>query len=258
MRDASPLSRFSDRVADYVRYRPSYPPALLQFLAQKTGLGAASTVADVGAGTGIFTSQLLETGAKVWAVEPNPEMRAAAEAQLGARDRFVSQTGSADATGLPDRSISHITCAQAFHWFDPVTAGREFRRILIPAGWCALIWNSNLPEASEFDAGYERIKNEFGTDFKEINHQARPKERFHVLFGSAPWQKHSFPNFQTFDSDGLQGRLLSSSYAPKPGQPGHAPMLAALAELFARCQRDGQVRMEYETELFLGQLTRQP
>jgi SAM-dependent methyltransferase len=256
MSDPSPLTRFSDRVADYVRYRPSYPTALMQFLAQKTGLGATSAVADIGSGTGIFTSLLLDRGAKVWAVEPNADMRTAAETQLSGRDRFCSQNGTAEATGLPDQSVSHITCAQAFHWFDPVTAGREFRRILIPSGWCALIWNTTVREASEFGAGYDRIRSDFGTDFKEINHENQPKERFDTVFGSPQWERHSFPNFQTFDYAGWKGRLLSSSYAPKVGQPGHAPMLAALAELFARCQRDGQVRMDYKTELFLGQLTR--
>jgi SAM-dependent methyltransferase len=253
MSDPNPLTRFSDRVADYVRYRPSYPPALLHFLTGATGLGPASTVADVGSGTGIFTALLLDTGAKVWAVEPNPDMRAAAEANLGARPGFVSQIGTADATGLPARSISLLTCAQAFHWFDPATSGREFRRILRPGGWCALVWNTTVREGSEFGRGYDRIRNDFGTDFKEINHEAQPKERFDALFGPGQWKRHTFANHQTFDEAGLKGRLLSSSYAPKPGQPGHAPMLAALAALFARCARDGRVRMDYVTELYLGQ-----
>jgi SAM-dependent methyltransferase len=249
-----PLGRFSDRVQDYVRYRPGYPVEVIRFLAEKTGLARTGAVADVGAGTGIFTRLLLDTGATVFAVEPNDAMRSAAEAELGGRANFKSVKGSAEATGLSDGSVSLVTCAQAFHWFDPAKARREFMRVLKPGGWCAVVWNTPLVGGSEFAAGYERIKEEFGTDFERVRQETIEKAgRFDAFFGGRPWEQRDFANSQTLDHQGLTGRLLSSSYAPKNGHPRHEDMLAALDRLFERCQRDGVVRMEYKTELFLGQ-----
>src|SRR3984957_17547068 len=135
--------RFSNRVEDYVRYRPSYPPDLLAFLWQRTGLDPTVRVADIGSGTGIFSRLLIEAGATVFAVEPNAAMRSAAEAAFSgqprfasregtaeaafpAQPRFASREGTAEAPGLPECSVSLIPCAQAFHWFDPAAARREF------------------------------------------------------------------------------------------------------------------------------------
>jgi SAM-dependent methyltransferase len=250
--DLNPLGRFSSRVGDYVRYRPSYPAALIDFLKAQAGLGPGSPVADVGAGTGIFTRLLLRAGARVFAVEPNDEMRAAAEAEFQGVPGFVSVKGTAEATGLADASVALITCAQAFHWFDPEKTRREFQRILVPPGQCALIWNTAV-RRGEFAEGYEEIKARFGTDFQQIRHEnIEASQRFVAFFGVGGWKKQVFENSQVLDAEGLKGRLMSSSYAPPPDHPGHAPMIAAFQELFARCQRSGTIRMEYETELYLG------
>jgi len=136
-----PLGRFSNRVKDYVRYRPSYPAELIAHLRAHAGLGPACAVADVGAGTGIFTRLLLETGARVFAVEPNDAMRGAAEAELSGHPSLTSVKGTSEQTGLEDGSVDLITCAQSFHWFEPEGARREFRRILRPGGGVALVWN---------------------------------------------------------------------------------------------------------------------
>lgn len=252
--DLNPQERFSDRVEDYVRYRPGYPASLRHFLERRGGLRAGAPVADIGSGTGIFARLLLEAGAKVWAVEPNAAMRHAAEAALGGAAGFTSVTGSAERTTLAAQSVALITCAQAFHWFDPEPTRREFRRILAPGGWCALVWNTAVPGAGDFSAGYEAIKSRFGTDFHRIRHENLEAEgRFDAFFGHAAWERHAFDNFQTLDWEGLKGRLLSSSYAPKAGDPRHAPMLAELEALFRRCEREGVIRLDYATELFLGQ-----
>jgi SAM-dependent methyltransferase len=250
-----PLRRFSDRVGDYVRYRPSYPAELIGHLQANAGLAEATVVADVGSGTGIFTRLLLETGATVFAVEPNDGMRGAAEAGLGARANFRSVKGTAEATGLADGSVSLVTSAQAFHWFEAASARREFLRILTRNGWCALIWNTAITGGSDFAAGYERIKEEYGTDFRSVRHETIEKTgRLDAFFGAGNWDKHVFGNSQTLDFAGLRGRLLSSSYAPKEGHPRHGEMVSALRELFERCQEGGAVRMDYRTELFLGRL----
>lgn len=249
------LSRFSDRVQDYVRYRPGYPADAVEWLRERAGLGPGVPVADVGAGTGIFSRLLLEAGARVWAVEPNGPMRAAAEAELGANGNFRSVAGTAEATGLAAGSVALVTCAQAFHWFDPARTRAEFRRILAPGGACALLWNTSV-RGGAFAEGYEEIKARFGTDFQEVRHEnLEASGRMAAFFGPGGYEKRLFRNFQELDRAGLTGRMLSSSYAPKAGQPGHAPMLAALDALFERCQAAGKVRMEYETEAYLGRFS---
>jgi SAM-dependent methyltransferase len=225
-------------------------------LGARAGLAETSAVADVGSGTGIFTRLLLGTGARVFAVEPNDAMRSAADAEFRACANFTSVAGTAETTGLGDHSVSLVTCAQAFHWFDPAGARREFRRILTREGWCALIWNTPIVRGTDFAVGYEGIKEEFGTDFKSVRHENLEKAgRFDAFFGAGAWRKESFENSQVLDFEGLKGRLLSSSYAPKEGHPRHPKMMLALTELFDRCRKGGVVRMDYKTELFLGQLT---
>lgn len=251
-----PLHRFSDRVQDYVRFRPSYPPELIAHLRHQAGLGPGCMVADVGAGTGIFTRLLLETGARVFAVEPNDAMRAAAEVELARNPRFTSVPGTSEQTGLPDRSVGLITCAQAFHWFEPMATRREFRRIGSTGAWCALVWNEPIADATEFSQGYERIKENYGTDFEAVRHRSTErKDIYDRFFGRRTWEKRSFGNFQVLDFEGLKGRLLSSSYAPKEGHPSHPPMLAALRELYERCQQGDMIRMDYRTNLYLGQFS---
>jgi SAM-dependent methyltransferase len=247
-----PLERFTNRVDDYVRYRPRYPAELIGFLAGRFDLGAGPPVADVGAGTGIFTRQLLDAGARVFAVEPNEAMRRAAEAALAGRPGFVSVGGTAEQTTLAPRSVVLVTCAQAFHWFDPARTRAEFIRILRPEGAAALVWNTSVAGGSDLAAGFEAIKSRFGTDYQRIRHENIPPERFDAFFGRGAWEKRQFENHQLLDWDGFRGRLLSSSYAPTAGDPRHGPMLAELSDLFRRCERAGSVRLDYRTELFLG------
>jgi len=249
-----PRQRFTDRVDDYVRYRPDYPAAVCSFLAGKAGLGRGSWVADIGAGTGIFTRQLLDTGASVYAVEPNDAMRAAAVAAIGGRPGFRSLPGSAEATGLPDRSVDLITCAQSFHWFDVARSRREFGRILTPAGWCALVWNTAQDEASEFMRGYRAIRQ--SVDPAQAHHdRGRRDARCDELYGAGRWERHGFDHAQTLDFAALCGRLMSASYAPREGHPARAPLMTALRQLFERCQDErGRVTLTYVTQLYVGRL----
>ena len=248
-----PTRRFADRVADYVRYRPGYPEALLETLVEEAGLGPGAAVADVGSGTGISTALLLRSGARVYGVEPNQAMRRAAEEHLGGDERFRSVAGTAEATRLPDESVDLIAAGQAFHWFDRERSRTEFRRILRPGGQVALFWNSRFTEGSPFLRGYEELLRRFGTDYAAVDHTQLDEAVFSGFF-RGPFTTHTFPNSQAFDFPGLRGRLLSSSYAPAPGHPDHEPMLDALRRLFDRHREDGRVRMEYRTELHLGGL----
>ena len=247
-----PTRRFSDRVDDYVRYRPGYPDGVLAVLRAGVGLTPAAVIADVGAGTGISTELFLRNGNPVFAVEPNREMRAAAERRLGGRPGFTSVAGTAEATTLPAASVDGIVVAQAFHWFEPTKARTEFRRILRPGGWVALIWNTRRKD-TPFARAYETLLEAFGTDYAQVKHE-RIDGAVLAGFFAPGFARRSLPNAQDLDFDGLRGRLLSSSYAPPPGHPRHRPMLAALAKVFRDHQRDGRVRMEYETQIHFGRI----
>lgn len=247
--------RFSNRVADYVRYRPGYPPALVQWLHGPAGLAPSARVADIGAGTGISSKMFLQAGHPVIAVEPNAAMRTAAEQWLGADPGFKAVAGSAEATTLDDASVDLVAAGQAFHWFDTDAVRGEWRRILRPGGRAVVFWNSRLLEATPFLAGYEALLQEFGTDYQAVAERYQDDATMRAWFGAGFLAAASFPNVQRMDFEALRGRLLSSSYAPPAGHPRHAPMLAALRALFDRHAMDGQVEFAYLTRAFVGTLS---
>ncbi|CAG7653963.1 class I SAM-dependent methyltransferase [Paenibacillus allorhizosphaerae] len=246
--------RFSNRVDSYVKYRPSYPQEAIDYLYDVVGLQRGSEVADIGAGTGIFSKLLLERGSRVIAVEPNPEMREAAENVLGENPNFRAVAGSAEVTGLPDRSIHFIVCAQAFHWFDRTAAQAEFKRIVKPGGKVVLLWNSRLTHGTPFREAYDRLLQTFGTDYKEVNHKNISPDILATFFKPGTMQEARFTIQQAFDFEGLRGRLLSSSYSPAPGHPNHEPMINELRLIFDRSKQDGKVFFDYETEVFWGEI----
>ncbi len=249
-----PTQRFSDRVENYVKYRPSYPAALIDCLRQHAGLSGASAVADIGSGTGIFTALLLPAAGQVFAIEPNAAMRAAAERDLGARPGFVSVDGTAEATALPARSVDLITAAQAFHWFRIPECRAEFSRILRPGGRVALIWNERLTDTTPFSIAYEDLLKTAATNYDQVDHRRIDHAAMTRFFAPHGHEEHTFPNAQTFDRAGLMGRALSSSYIPNVGQPGHREFFAKLEQIFRDHATNGQVAFQYVTRVYLGRL----
>jgi len=254
MSDLHSTARFSDRVDDYVRYRPDYPSALIEWLQREQGVDAAWRVADVGAGTGISSKMFLDAGYRVTAVEPNAPMRAAAERWLQAYENFDAVDGKADATGLPDASVDLVTVAQAFHWFDQETTRREFARILRPRGLAAIWWNSRRLTGTRFLEGYETLLPQFGTDYASVAERYTDDERMRAWFGAGFCGSARFEHAQRLDFEALRGRLMSSSYAPQAGHPQHEPMLRALRELFDSCAEQGTVSFDYDTRIFAGHM----
>ncbi|MFN8177833.1 MAG: class I SAM-dependent methyltransferase [bacterium] len=253
---ADPTKRFSDRVENYVKYRPRYPREVLDALRTECGLTPSSVIADVGSGTGILTEMLLANGNVVFAVEPNADMREAAERSLAGRSSFRSVAGRAEATTLGDSSVDIVTAGQAFHWFERDAARREFIRILRPGGWVALVWNEREADATPFLVAYEELLRRHSPDYLAVDHRQIDEEVLDAFFGAGGYRSKAFRNRQDFDYEGLEGRLLSSSYAPMPGHPNHAPMLKDLAAMFRTHARDGRVTFEYRTILFYGRLAK--
>jgi SAM-dependent methyltransferase len=247
-------TRFSDRVDNYVRYRPSYPSGVRQILQEETGLTPTSIVADIGSGTGISTQLFLSGGNQVFAVEPNAEMRLAAEAQLGSLQNFHSIDARSEATTLPTASIDYVVAGQAFHWFDRQKARQEFARILRPGGWIVLLWNSRRTDSSPFLRAYEHLLQKFGTDYRAIEHKQIDAAVLESFFAKGKFTARTIDNQQRFDLGGIKGRLLSSSYAPNESHANYPAMISELERIFNVHNEDGQVCIEYDTELYFGKV----
>jgi len=252
--ESDPTRRFTGRVENYTRYRPDYPAGVLGILSAEADFSPAAIVADIGSGTGISTKLFLDNGNEVLAVEPNRDMREAADEMLRAYPRFHSMAATAEDTGLASASVDFVVAGQAFHWFRVEETRQEFLRILRPQGFVVLMWNTRRTDSTPFLSGYEALLQEFGTDYREVNHANISEEVLRRFFGGRMPEVRKLPNEQVFDSDGLKGRLLSSSYVPAAGDPRHEAVLMALARLFDVYQQNGQVRFEYDTELYFGQL----
>ena len=250
-----PTTRFTGRVEAYLRYRPTYPPELFDFLETECSLGHRRPIADIGSGTGILTRPFLERGHQVWAVEPNKAMRSAAERELGRFARFQSVDATAEATSLASDSVHMIASGQAFHWFDLDECGTEFRRILHPNGWVAIIWNDRRKSTTPFLRAYEEVLLRHGTDYELVDHTRVSQEDLTGFFGPRGFSAARFDNHQVLDFDGLKGRLESSSYVPEKGSPGHLPMLESLQVLFDLHNTGGTVSIDYDTVVYYGHLS---
>src|SRR3954451_17845647 len=255
VRASNSKERFSSRVDAYAKYRPGYPPGMYALFRAELGVNPGSTIADVGAGTGLSAEPLLREGHTVYCVEPNADMRAAAARSLGRYPGFRSVNGTGEQTTLAEHSIDLVFCGQAFHWFDHAAAAAEFRRISKPDGHVAIVWNKRKTSASPFLAAYEDLLVRYGTDYTKVAHErvALTLEEFVALFG-VPFQLATSPNEERFDLDGLRGRVASSSYTPAPGDPGYAELFAGLDELFTRYATEGRVAFAYDTEVYYARI----
>ncbi len=256
--DATPAreraERFTGRVADYERYRPGYPAALVERLRETGAMPPQAIVADVGSGTGISTALFLDAGCTVFAIEPNAAMRAAAETRLANRAGFHSLDALAEATTLADASVDLVAAGTAFHWFDREYTRAEFARILRRGGYVALFWNTRSLD-TPFMRELETLLREHIREYATSNARERAGEASLREFFGAGWIEHAvFPNPQPLDLDALLGRVASSSYSPRAGDPSREALFADLRALFERHAESGRVAMLYDTHLHLGRL----
>lgn len=247
------VSRFTTRVKNYAKYRPTYPQSLIDLLKAECGLTAESVIADIGSGTGILSELFLKNGNTVLAVEPNSAMREVAEGLLKPYPRFVNVQGTAESTTLASTSVNFITAGQAFHWFETAKARAEFARILKPLGWVVLVWNERRLDSTPFLRDYEQIMMRYGTDYNQVRLE-NATSRLPSFFASQRFKLESFENIQDFDFEGLRGRVQSSSYTPEPGNPGFSPLMVNLREIYETHQKNGRVAFEYDTRVYYGHL----
>jgi SAM-dependent methyltransferase len=245
--------RFSNRVEDYVKYRPGYPKEILHYLSADFGLSSEKVIADIGSGTGISTEMFLAEGYTVFAVEPNKEMRDKATELLGHYAMYHEVDGTAEATTLADNSVDAVVAGQAFHWFQPEQTRNEFSRILKKEGIVVLIWNERLT-ASEFEVKYDKLIIKHGKDYVQVDHRNISPEKIEAFFKPSPFEYKVFANKQVFDFDGLKGRLLSSSYVPSVNEEGYEAMIQDLQVLFDQYQEGGLITINYDTKVYTGRL----
>jgi SAM-dependent methyltransferase len=249
----NPTKRFSKRVENYLKYRPSYPPEIISLLEGECGLTSQSIIADLGSGTGLLTELFLKHGNQVYGVEPNAEMRAAGERVLARYRDFISVNATAEETTLPNNTIDFVIAGQAFHWFDRSQAKVEFKRILKTGGWVVLIWNGFRLETSPLVRGYQQIVLRYGTDYKEVKREIDGLE-VESFFAPAECKSARFSFKQVFDFEGFQGRLMSASYAPEPIDSRFDEMIRDLRAVFDANAVNGTVDFNYETEVYYGRL----
>lgn len=248
-----PTKRFSSRVENYLKYRPRYPTEIISLLEKECGLTSDSVIADVGSGTGFLSELFLRYGNRVIGVEPNAQMRAAAERLLAGYLNFTSIAATAEATTLPESSVDFVTAGQAFHWFEREKTRREFHRILKTGGWVVIVWNTFPTGRSALVKAYDDVLVRYGTDYREVVKEIADSgvEKF---FPPGECKRARFDFQQTFDWPGFKGRLLSASYAPNADSANYEPMLLDLRRVFDSYQKDGKVVFDYDTVVYYGQL----
>lgn len=247
-----PTRRFAGRAERYARFRPDYPPFVLDVLRTECGLRASHVVADVGCGTGKLAERLIENGNFVYGIEPNEEMWRKLHSLLGHHKRFVAVQARAEDTALPPASVDFVTAAQSFHWFAPEEARREFLRILRPGGWIVAVWHVRRREANAFLVEYEAFLQRRGLDYADVQLREEPLATF--LGEGRSFALAASEYAQELDWDSFEGRVMSASYIPGPGQAGFEEMHADLRRLFEAHAQEGRVRLEYDTHVYFGRL----
>ncbi|MFP5227668.1 MAG: class I SAM-dependent methyltransferase [Acidobacteriota bacterium] len=251
----NPTDRFTGRAESYRRFRPTYPHAIVDLLRRDCSLPPDAQIADIAAGTGLLTEIFLATGFRVTAVEPNAEMREACADLLPLYPNLTLVDGTAETTGLADHSIDLITVAQAMHWFDLEKTRVEFARILRPGGPCAILYNNRRLSGDPFHDAYERFLVDFGIDYGAVRQQHVGRKRLAEFFAPAPMACATLPNPQQLSLEALEGRILSSSYIPRPGHPRFEEMRSAIQRLFSANQANGTVTMHHDCTVCYGRLT---
>lgn len=244
--------RFSDKVQDYIQYRPSYPVKMIEYLCNELNLNNTSYVADIGSGTGILTKLLVDKCKMIFGVEPNTNMREASVRHLSKYDNFIPVNGTSENTTLNDNSIDFITVAQAFHWFNIEATMLEFQRIIKKNGLMILIWNNRINN-TDFLKVYEQLLRQYATDYNEVNHKNISEDTIKRLY-KKNYNKLTFENYQEFDFSGVIGRLSSCSYSPKKNTKEYQIIYDELENAFNRYSVDNKIKFNYETEMYIGEI----
>lgn len=237
---------FAQGADAYTRGRPDYPAEVVGWLRDRLKLGPGATVVELGAGTGKFTPRLLETGAKVVAVEPVAPMLAKLTA---AWPQVEARSGSATSIPLADGSADAVVCAQSFHWFATPEALAEIRRVLKPKGRLGLVWNVK-DESVDWVARLEWIviRHEGGAP----QYRTGAWRRAFPAPGFGPLHEDRFPHAHTGPPEVVVlDRVRSTSYIAALPSSERAKVEAEVRALIAEVFPDSdQATVPYETAAY--------
>lgn len=243
--------KFNGIANEYAQSRPDYAAEFIDCLFDKYGFSASSVIADIGSGTGKFAKQLLDKECKVICVEPNTDMRFAAEKDLCKYPNFKSVEGSAENTILPDNSVDYITAAQAFHWFNTKKFKAECSRIIKPKGQAFLVWNTRNNDALINQELY-RVYSEYCPDFKGFSGGTKPHDNRIKEFFDNKYEYITFDNPLYYDREKFINRSLSGSYSLKKGDYNFSLYIEEISKIFDKFEVDGIVKIENNTVAYVG------
>lgn len=245
-----PSAVFASKAEKYAKYRWRYAPEAIQTIFDQTGITSDSWVADIGAGTGLLTREFAGKVRRIYAVEPNPEMRAIAARELGCFPACRVIYGRAEATTLKSHSMDLVCAAQAVHWFDPEASRVEFYRILSPGGWIAICRNygTNREIGKAIQGIYPA---ECDTDRLMIG-KSRPGSYY---FRDHDYLKFDFPFESQLSWEDFMGSLSTASYAPDEGSVFFTRFERKARHIFDDFSVDGEFLVQGATELYLGQIS---
>jgi SAM-dependent methyltransferase len=249
-----PTERFSSRVEAYRRFRSRYPREIIPVLEERCGLTRESIVADVGAGTGMLAELFLENGNRVFAVEPNAEMRAACEELVARYPRLTCVDGTAEDTRLADRSVDFVAVGRALHWFDQEKCRPEFVRILREGGWVVLASQGPHTRTEPVIREFQTLLKEHGLDFARMRGRYDIESAARSFFAGGEFHETEFPGLEEMTYDELEGFMLSLSVTPQPGHAGFPAMQEALKKFLAEHEADGKIRMPMTCKIHFGHL----
>lgn len=235
------VRRFDGKVAEYALYRERYSPEIvLPILRAACGLQSDWIVADIGAGTGMLSDVFLANGNRTIAVEPNVEMRQTCRQLHEGNPLLEIADGTAEDTGLPSSSVDMVSAGRAMHWFDREKAMTEFRRILKPEGWVAIIAFGRTEDGRQENIAFEQLLRDFSPGHADTH--AGYNVYRHLEFDLP----HDFHHEEILGEmplswNELLGMTLSLSHSPSKSSPEYPAFEQELQAYFERFASEGKL-----------------
>ncbi|MCL2772155.1 MAG: class I SAM-dependent methyltransferase [Oscillospiraceae bacterium] len=248
--------KFTGKAELYKKFRPTYPKDFLDYLYSQTGFTKDSVIADIGAGTGIFTRLLLECGSKVYAIEPNEDMRETCKKDLSEYQNFISVNAPAEKTGLRETSVDFVTIAQAFHYFDRQLFKQECRRILKPGGKVIIVKNASADSDEDIILKNEDIiaKYRIHAPAQSGQQKSGDLDEYADFFTDGIYEYKTFDNDLYENREHFIGGMLSASFSPSEEREPekYYGFAKELNGLFDEYNINGILRFPQITKSYIG------
>lgn len=244
--------KFSGKNEVYSKSRPAYPQILIDFLFENS-IKEDSVIADVGAGTGIFTKQLSKFNNQIFAIEPNDDMFSSLENNLKEYKNIKTLKGSAEEIPLSNKSVDFICAAQSFHWFNKEKFKNECRRVLKENGFVVLIWNVR-DEDTALVKEIDLINRKYCKNYKGFSSGLKIEKESFCDFFEGDFIAKNFRNDIPFTVENFIKRNLSSSFSPKESDENYSLFINELKKLSEKYKTDGIVTLPNITKCFIGKV----